>query len=150
MHCSAATGGSLPKTNLNKVHLILVHMIVSAAKWTAQLFTKMFWALKMKMNPAIPNCISTLVEMTSGPFGGLDWAAAERDAAGWCQPKWACHAWAVLAPCLLSQLLSQSPVSSTLNGSSCCYSAPAVGQSGWLMNTFSNRGTPSPLSQSAC
>lgn len=67
-------------------------------------------------------------------------------AAGWCQAKWACQACAVLAPCLLSQLLAQSPVSSTLNGSSRCYSAPVVGWSGWLMNTFPNEGNSSPQS----
>lgn len=67
-------------------------------------------------------------------------------AAGWCQAKWACQACAVLAPCLLSQLLAQSPVSSTLNGSSRCYSAPVAGWSGWLMNTFPNEGNSSPQS----
>lgn len=34
-------------------------------------------------------------------------------AAGWCQAKWVCQTCAVLAHCLLSQLLAQSPVSST-------------------------------------
>lgn len=87
-------------------------------------------------------------ELPIGP--GTGWSEQEQQqqwvAADWCQAKWACQACAVLAPCLLSQLLTQSPVSSTLNGSSCCYSAPVVGCSGWLMNTFPNEGNSSPQS----
>lgn len=61
-----------------------------------------------------------------------------RVAAGWYQAKWACQASPVLASCLLSQLLTQSPVSSTLNGSSCCCSASMVDWSDWLLNPFPN------------
>lgn len=49
-----------------------------------------------------------------------------------------------LAPCLLSAALS--PVSSTLNGSSRCYSVPVVGWFGWLINTFPNERNSSPHS----
>ena len=81
--------------------------------------------------------------LPTGP-GVTGWSRQKWVVAGWCQAKWACQACAALAPCLLSQLLTQSPVSSTLNGSSRCYSAPVVGWSAWLMNTFPNEGNSLP------